>query len=106
MRQTAAEKLVAERQRRPFRGIEDLIHRVPELQKSELVTLSEIGAFNSLGKGTHRRGPRARCSMRPSQEIFSPSSAGWITLLAKKIGGGGGPCNSNADGLASLTAKE
>src|SRR6266403_2359443 len=46
MRQTAAEKLVAERQLRAFGGIEDLIRRVPELQKQELVTLSEIGAFN------------------------------------------------------------
>ena len=55
MRQTAAEKLVAERQLRAFGGIEDLIRRVPELQKQELVTLSEIGAFNPLGKGMHRR---------------------------------------------------
>ena len=35
-----------------------------------------------------------------------PSSAGWITLLAKKIGGGRGPCNSNADGLARSTEKD
>jgi error-prone DNA polymerase len=55
MRQTAAEKLVAERQLRALGGIEDLIRRVPELQKQELVTLSEIGAFNPLGKGMHRR---------------------------------------------------
>jgi error-prone DNA polymerase len=55
MRQNAAEKLVAERQLSPFAGIEDLIRRVPELQKPELVTLSEIGAFNPLGKGMHRR---------------------------------------------------
>src|SRR5262249_60625976 len=55
MRQAAAEKLVSERRGRCFTGIEDLIRRVPELQKPELVTLSEIGALNSLGKGTHRR---------------------------------------------------
>src|SRR6201998_3520038 len=36
MRQTAAEKLVAERQLRPFEGIDDLVRRVPELQKAEL----------------------------------------------------------------------
>src|SRR5579859_1513699 len=36
MRETAAEKLVAERQLRAFGGIEDLIRRVPELQKQEL----------------------------------------------------------------------
>jgi error-prone DNA polymerase len=55
MRQTAAETIVAERQKRPFEGIGDLIRRVPELQKSELVTLSEIGALNSLDKGANRR---------------------------------------------------
>ncbi|HET6929734.1 MAG TPA: OB-fold nucleic acid binding domain-containing protein, partial [Candidatus Acidoferrum sp.] len=55
MRQVAAETIVAERQKCPFEGIGDLIRRVPELQKSELVTLSEIGALNSLDKGAHRR---------------------------------------------------
>jgi error-prone DNA polymerase len=55
IRQAAAEKLVVERTHLPFAGIEDLIRRVPELQKPELVTLSEIGALNSLGKGMHRR---------------------------------------------------
>jgi error-prone DNA polymerase len=55
MRQAAAEKLVRERRERSFEGIEDLIRRVPELQKPELVTLSEIGALNSLGERMHRR---------------------------------------------------
>jgi error-prone DNA polymerase len=55
MRQAAAEMLVSERQKHPFEGIGDLIRRVPKLQKAELVTLSEIGALNSLDEGTHRR---------------------------------------------------
>jgi len=55
MKQAAADKIVLERQHRPFDGIEDLIRRVPELQKAEMVTLSEIGALNPLGKGMHRR---------------------------------------------------
>jgi error-prone DNA polymerase len=55
MRQAAAEKLLSERQKHSFEGIGDLIRRVPELQKSELVTLSEIGALNSLDKGANRR---------------------------------------------------
>jgi error-prone DNA polymerase len=55
MRQSAAETIVSERQRKPFEGIQDLVRRVSELQKSEMVTLSEIGALNSLGKGMHRR---------------------------------------------------
>jgi len=55
LRQTAADKIVSEKQKRPFEGIDDLVRRVPELQKAELVTLSEIGALNSLGRGVHRR---------------------------------------------------
>jgi error-prone DNA polymerase len=55
LRQTAADKIVSERQKRPFEGIDDLVRRVPKLQKAELVTLSEIGALNSLGRGMHRR---------------------------------------------------
>ena len=55
LRQSAAEAIFRERRKQPFAGIEDLIHRAPELQKAELVTLSEIGAFNSLGKEIHRR---------------------------------------------------
>jgi error-prone DNA polymerase len=55
LRQTAAEALVRERQLRPFTSIDDLAKRVPELQKSELVTLGEIGALNRLGKQVHRR---------------------------------------------------
>jgi error-prone DNA polymerase len=55
LRQKAAEKIVLERQQRPFEGIDDLVRRVPELLKAELVTLSEIGALNHLAKGAHRR---------------------------------------------------
>ena len=55
LRQTAAEALLRERQLRPFTSIDDLAKRVPELQKSELVTLGEIGALNRLGKEIHRR---------------------------------------------------
>ena len=55
LRQTSADKVAAERQKRPFEGIDELVRRVPELQKAELVTLSEIGALNSLARGMHRR---------------------------------------------------
>jgi error-prone DNA polymerase len=54
-RQSTAEKIVYERQKSPFEGIDDLVRRVPELHKSELVTLSEIGGLNSLGNEMHRR---------------------------------------------------
>src|SRR5262249_31794925 len=55
MRQAAAEKMVSERRKSPFAGIEELMRRVRELQKPELVTLSEVGALNPLGEGLHRR---------------------------------------------------
>lgn len=55
MRRTVAERIVSERQKRPFDEIDDLVRRIPELQKAELVTLSEIGALNSLGEAIHRR---------------------------------------------------
>ena len=55
LRQSSAEALVRERGKVRFTGVNDLVLRVPELQKPELVTLSEIGALNSLGKDVHRR---------------------------------------------------
>jgi error-prone DNA polymerase len=55
LRQSAAEAIVRERKKRIFTGIDDLVVGVSELQKSELVTLGEIGALNSLGEEIHRR---------------------------------------------------
>src|SRR5208282_1834085 len=55
LRQASAEALVRERRSSIFRDINDLVRRVPELQKPELVTLSEIGALNSVGERIHRR---------------------------------------------------
>jgi error-prone DNA polymerase len=55
LKQSSAGTIVCERQKYPFEGIDDLVRRVPDLQKAELVTLSEIGALNSLGRGMHRR---------------------------------------------------
>lgn len=55
LRQKASEAIVQARTIRPFSAIADLVQRVPELQKSELESLSEIGALNSLGKSIHRR---------------------------------------------------
>jgi len=55
LHEKAAEAIVLARAQQPFSSVSELVLRVPELQKSELVTLSEIGALNSLGKGVHRR---------------------------------------------------
>jgi error-prone DNA polymerase len=55
LRQKSGEVLVRERNGKPFTSIAELVQRVPELQKSELTGLSEIGALNSLGTAIHRR---------------------------------------------------
>jgi error-prone DNA polymerase len=48
---------VRERDKSPFTSIDDLVSRVPELQKDELVMLAEIGALNFLSpkQKMHRR---------------------------------------------------
>ncbi len=48
LRKEAGKALVRERHFAPFVSIHDLVHRVPELRKDELVTLAEIGAVNSI----------------------------------------------------------
>ncbi|HTP67655.1 MAG TPA: error-prone DNA polymerase [Dongiaceae bacterium] len=55
LREKAAQGILRARSQKTFDGITDLAQRVPELQKAELVNLSEVGALNSLGKSVHRR---------------------------------------------------
>ncbi len=55
LRQVAAEAIVCAREQYPFISMDDLARRVPELRKTELVTLAQIGALNSLGHELHRR---------------------------------------------------
>jgi error-prone DNA polymerase len=51
LREEAARALVQARCQRPFTSIDDLTFRVPELRKSDLVLLAEIGALNAVGSG-------------------------------------------------------
>ncbi len=46
LREETARALIRERARLPFTSVNDLVRRVPELRKSELVTLAEVGALN------------------------------------------------------------
>ena len=48
LREEAARALVREREQRRFESITDLARRVPELRRTELETLAEIGALNSV----------------------------------------------------------
>jgi error-prone DNA polymerase len=55
LRQQSGLAIVAERANGLFQSVYDLARRVPELRKSELVALAQIGALNSLGEKAHRR---------------------------------------------------
>jgi error-prone DNA polymerase len=55
LRQETGEALVNARQSCAFDSIQDLALRVPELRKSDLTMLAQIGALNSLGENIHRR---------------------------------------------------
>jgi error-prone DNA polymerase len=57
LREQAALEIVRQRGLRKFASIEDLKQRVPDIQKSELTALAEVGALNFLSdrKKLHRR---------------------------------------------------
>jgi error-prone DNA polymerase len=71
LRREAAEALVRERGRAAFRGMDDLVRRVPELRKDELETLAGIGALNSL-EALDRRGAlwEAARAMQPAGPLL------------------------------------
>jgi error-prone DNA polymerase len=50
LREEAAQAIVRERTRAPWASIDDLVRRVPELRKAELVMLAEVGALNFVGE--------------------------------------------------------
>jgi error-prone DNA polymerase len=56
LRAEIASEIIRERNTRPFASIDDLKLRISAMQKSELTTLAEIGALNSIvGQRGHRR---------------------------------------------------
>jgi error-prone DNA polymerase len=57
LRQEIALEIMRQRDLRPFAAIEELKQRVPEIQKSELTALAEVGALNFISgrRGSHRR---------------------------------------------------
>jgi error-prone DNA polymerase len=54
LHETTGRALVGARKAKPFTSIDDLVLRVPELQKNELVQLAEVGALNFLDPANHR----------------------------------------------------
>jgi len=57
LQQFAAESLVEQRKQGPFRSVDDLALRVPELSKANLAMLARIGALNNISPDArmHRR---------------------------------------------------
>jgi error-prone DNA polymerase len=49
MRASAAQAIVRARALAAFSSVDDLVRRVPELQKRELIVLAEVGALNTVG---------------------------------------------------------
>jgi error-prone DNA polymerase len=49
LHEEAARAIVRERVKRPFKDIDDLHNRVPELRKDEMRKLAEVGALNFIG---------------------------------------------------------
>jgi error-prone DNA polymerase len=72
LRQSTADALIQERKRALFRSIDDLAQRVPQLQKDELKILAQVGALNSLEKGSHRRDAlwQVEQAVRPVGPLF------------------------------------
>jgi error-prone DNA polymerase len=83
LRQEIALAILRERGLRAFTSVEDIKQRVPEIQKSELTALAEVGALNFLSgrRGFHRRdalwqveraarrpGPLLEAQITPQQE--------------------------------------
>ena len=75
LRRMTAEAIVAAR---PFRSIDDLKRRVPQVSAEELNRLAEIGALNRIGgsRQRHRREAlwQASLAVRPAGELFAGSS--------------------------------
>jgi error-prone DNA polymerase len=58
--------------RRPFKDIDDLRYRVPEISKDEMTALADLGALNELGGKRHRRDAlwQSALALRPVGELL------------------------------------
>jgi len=62
---------------RPFKDIDDLRQRVPEISKSELTALADLGALNEIGnRNRHRRDAlwQSELALRPIGELLKEAS--------------------------------
>jgi error-prone DNA polymerase len=66
-----AEKIIAERAHSPFRSIDDLRRRIPQIAKEELKILADLGALNPIG-ALHRRDAiwQSELALRPTGDLL------------------------------------
>ncbi len=59
-------------ERRPFKDIDDLRYRVPEISKDEMTALADLGALNDIGGKRHRRDAlwQSALALRPVGELL------------------------------------
>jgi error-prone DNA polymerase len=72
LHEAAGHALVRARAEQPFTSIDDLVLRVPELRKDELVQLAEIGALNFLEPDNHRHRRDALWQVERSAQRTGP----------------------------------
>jgi error-prone DNA polymerase len=89
LRAEAGLAIVRERTRAPFRSIDDLARRVPELRKDEIRKLAKVGALNFISN-IHRRDAlwEAERASRPVGPLFahldSPDAASPLAAMNTK----------------------
>jgi len=83
LREDVAEMIVAERKNGPYQSVDDLVARVPEMNKREVRALSVAGALN-FDNTVHRRQALwdSELALQPAGELFESG--------AEALGGRGG----------------
>ncbi|HSA92905.1 MAG TPA: error-prone DNA polymerase [Terriglobales bacterium] len=91
LRREAAEALLRERARAPFRSVDELAARIPELRRDELVTLAEIGALNAVSGFSFlvssRNHDNSKLETRNSKLVFHRRDALWQVERAVRRSG-------------------
>jgi error-prone DNA polymerase len=86
LREEAAQAMVRGRDRSPFVSVDDLVRRVPELRKDELVTLAEVGALNFMGETAERSAGAAPQARRAVQHRHRRDALWQVERAARPAG--------------------
>lgn len=75
LRESSGRALVRERERAAFSSVQDLVRRVPELNRDEVKALAQVGALNWLYESPEQRHRRvalwdAERALRPVGPLF------------------------------------